>query len=111
MFRAFFALIALSTLAILVSLGAIRVAASAQDPLPQNNNRPPEPAKPQESPKPVEPKPSDVKFTAEQIAESLRRGDPPIVGMRAEGRFVLDVRTLREPEIGEVIQAFRKLTQ
>ena len=47
------------------------MAAGAQDPLPQNNTRPPEPARPQESPKPVEPKPSDVKFTAEQIVESV----------------------------------------
>lgn len=72
MFRAFIALIALSTLAIFVSLsGANRVAAAVQDPLPPQNTRPPEPARPQESPKPVEPKPSDVKFTAEQIVESV----------------------------------------
>jgi hypothetical protein len=72
LFRAFIALIAISTLAIFVSLsGTARVAASVQDPLPPQNARPPEPARPQESPKPVEPKPSDVKFTAEQIVESV----------------------------------------
>lgn len=70
MFRLFFALIALSTLAIVVSLpGAHRVAAAAQD------TRPPQApdAKPQETPKPVETaKPQgDVKFTAEQIVESV----------------------------------------
>ena len=66
MFRLFFALIALSTLAILVSLpGAHRVAAAAQDTRPQ--------AQPQETPKPPEAaKPQgDVKFTAEQIVESV----------------------------------------
>ena len=48
------------------------VSAAAQDPTrPQNTTRPPEPAKPQESPKPAEPKASDVKFTAEQIVESV----------------------------------------
>jgi hypothetical protein len=74
LFRAFFALIALSTLAILVSLPATNrvAAAAAQDTKPQNPRRQETPAKPQESPKPVEPKPSgDLKYTAEQIAESV----------------------------------------
>ena len=69
MFRLLFALIALSTLVILVSLtGAHRVAAAAQDSKPQVQD-----AKPQERPKPAETaKPQgDVKFTAEQIAESV----------------------------------------
>ena len=73
MFRAFIALIALSTLAILVSLpGAKRVAAAAQDKKPQDTKPQETPAKPQETPKPVEAKPNgDVKFTAEQIVESV----------------------------------------
>jgi hypothetical protein len=68
LFRLFFALIALSTLAILVSLpGAHRVVAAAQDTKPQAQG-----AKPQETPKPQETKPQgDVKFTAEQIVESV----------------------------------------
>jgi hypothetical protein len=72
LFRAFFALIAISTLAILVSLsGTNRVAVAAQDKKPQDTKpaaKPQEtPAKPQETPKPT----GDVKFTAEQIVESV----------------------------------------
>jgi hypothetical protein len=69
LFRLFLALIALSTLAIFVSLpGAHRVAAAAQDTKPQTQD-----AKPQETPKPQETaKPNgDLKYTAEQVAESV----------------------------------------
>jgi len=72
LFRAFIALISLSTLVILVALpGVNRVAAAAQD-KKQQNTKPQETAEPKETPKPIEPKPSgDVKFTAEQIVESV----------------------------------------
>ena len=72
MFRAFIALIALSTLAILVSLPGIhRVAAAAEDTKTQTA-KPQATPKPQETPKPAEAKPTgDVKFTAEQIVESV----------------------------------------
>ncbi len=45
--------------------------------------------------------------TAERLSELLRRHQPPVMGMIAEGAFVLDVRTLRDGEIAEVVQAFR----
>jgi hypothetical protein len=46
-------------------------------------------------------------MTVEHLAESLRRRPLPIMGMIAENAFVLDVRTLRDSEIAEVITAFR----
>jgi len=69
LFRLFLALIGLSTLALVVSLpGAHRVVAAAQDTKPKTQD-----AKPQETPKPAEAaKPQgDVKFTAEQVVESV----------------------------------------
>ncbi len=45
-------------------------------------------------------------MTVEQLADRLRRGTPALVGMLAEGAFVLDVRTLRDDEIAEVARAF-----
>lgn len=72
MFRSLLALIALSTLAVLVSLtGAIPAGAASPDARPQ------EAAKPQETPKPQETKPEQKaqpvkgEYTAEQIAESV----------------------------------------
>ena len=74
MFRSFLALFVLSTLLVVVSLtGANPVAAAAQDARPQEA-KPQEPKpqenKPQET-KPADPKLQDVKFTAEQIVESV----------------------------------------
>ena len=67
MFRPFFALIALSTLAVVISLSGTHGAAAAL----QDKKPPAQPAKPQET-KPAEaPRPDGVKFTAEQIVESV----------------------------------------
>ena len=72
LFRLLFALIALSTLAIVFSVpGAHQVAAAAQEPTPPTPRRQ-ENVKPPDTPKQSETKPpSDVKFTPEQIAESV----------------------------------------
>ena len=72
MFRLFFALIALSTLVAFVSLaGTGRVAAASQDTKPQAQPAKPQEKKPAET-KPAEPpRPDGIKFTAEQIVESV----------------------------------------
>ena len=72
MFRPFFALIALSTLAVVISLSGTHGAAAAlQDTKPQSQPAKPQETKPQET-KPAEaPRPDGVKFTAEQIVESV----------------------------------------
>jgi hypothetical protein len=72
LFRPFFALIALSALVLPVSLsGTNRAAAASQDTKPPTQQAKPQEAKPQET-KPAEtPKPDGVKFTAEQIVESV----------------------------------------
>ena len=73
MFRPFFALIALSTLVVPVSLsGTNRAATVAQDTKPQTQQAKPQEKKPAETPKPAEPPRTDgIKFTAEQIVESV----------------------------------------
>ena len=77
MFRSLLALIALSTLAVFVSLtGAIPAGAASQDAKPQEAAKPQESPKPQETAKPQETKPPETKtqkgeYTAEQIAESV----------------------------------------
>jgi L-seryl-tRNA(Ser) seleniumtransferase len=43
----------------------------------------------------------------QHLAERLRLGSPALIGMITDGAFVLDVRTLRDSEIAEVVQAFR----
>ena len=69
MFRSFLALFVLSTLLVVVSLtGSNPVAAAPQDAKPQEPK--PEENKPQET-KPADSKLQDVKFTAEQIVESV----------------------------------------
>jgi hypothetical protein len=72
LFRPFFALIALSTLAVVISLSGTHGAAAAlQDTKPQTQPAKPQETKPQET-KPAEaPRPDGVKFTAEQIVESV----------------------------------------
>ena len=49
-------------------------------------------------------------MSVEHLAERLRRGSPPLIGMLTEGAFVLDVRTLRDEEIAEVARVFRDVT-
>ena len=43
----------------------------------------------------------------EQLAVRLRRGQPPVIGVLADDAFVMDMRTLRDIEVVEVIQALR----
>jgi L-seryl-tRNA(Ser) seleniumtransferase len=42
-----------------------------------------------------------------ELAEPLRRGDPPVVGIVREGRLLLDCRTLSDDELDEVAEAVR----
>jgi L-seryl-tRNA(Ser) seleniumtransferase len=42
-----------------------------------------------------------------ELADPLRRGDPPVVGIVREGRLLLDCRTLTEAEVDEVAEAVR----
>ena len=75
MFRLLVALIALSTLLVVIPLsGASRTAAAPQDKKPEDA-KPPETKKSKEKkapePKPIESKSPDTKFTAEQIVESV----------------------------------------
>ena len=43
----------------------------------------------------------------EELARRLRSRRPPLLGRVADGRLVLDVRTLAEGEIGEAASAVR----
>jgi L-seryl-tRNA(Ser) seleniumtransferase len=45
---------------------------------------------------------------ADALEEKLRNGDPPIVGRIAEGRLILDVRTLGDQDLGTVARAFKE---
>ena len=49
------------------------------------------------------------KMTVEQLADRLRRGRPPVIGMLADGAFVLDVRTLCDAEITLAVAAFQRV--
>ena len=81
MFRSLLALIALSTLAVFVSLSGANPAGAAPQDAKAQEAKPQEPAKPQETPKPQETKSPEAKpqetrpqkgeFTSEQIAESV----------------------------------------
>jgi L-seryl-tRNA(Ser) seleniumtransferase len=42
-----------------------------------------------------------------ELADALRRGEPPVVGIVREGRFLLDCRTLSDAEVEEVAEAVR----
>jgi L-seryl-tRNA(Ser) seleniumtransferase len=44
----------------------------------------------------------------EDLAEPLRRGEPPVVGVLRDGRLLLDCRTLAEGELDEVAAAVRR---
>ncbi len=48
-------------------------------------------------------------FTDETLAEALRRCQPPVIGRRENGQFVMDVRTLRDDEVPLVARAFREI--
>ena len=48
-------------------------------------------------------------MSVEEIASALRRHAPPVMGMLADGWLVLDVRTVREEEMREVVQALREV--
>jgi len=43
----------------------------------------------------------------EQLAEALRRGNPPVLGVLSDGAFALDVRTVRDDEFPLIVQAIR----
>ncbi len=49
-------------------------------------------------------------MSVEELASALRRHDPPVMGMLADGWLALDVRTVREDEMRELIQAVRDVT-
>jgi L-seryl-tRNA(Ser) seleniumtransferase len=44
----------------------------------------------------------------EDLAEPLRRGEPPVVGVLRDGRLLLDCRTLADGELDEVAAAVRR---
>ncbi len=50
-------------------------------------------------------------MTVEELAAALRRHDPPVVGMLADGWLALDVRTVREDEMQEITRAFRDVEE
>jgi L-seryl-tRNA(Ser) seleniumtransferase len=41
----------------------------------------------------------------ESVAEPLRRGDPPVIGIMRDGAFLLDCRTLTDEEVAEAARA------
>ncbi|MBV9850053.1 MAG: L-seryl-tRNA(Sec) selenium transferase, partial [Armatimonadetes bacterium] len=49
-------------------------------------------------------------LTAAYLAERLRRSKPPLIGMLTDDAFVMDVRTLRDSEVTEVVRAFGDVT-
>ncbi|TML29628.1 MAG: L-seryl-tRNA(Sec) selenium transferase [Actinobacteria bacterium] len=49
--------------------------------------------------------PSYACAVEEELAQALRVGDPPVVGIVRDGRLLLDCRTLTEDEVDEVAQA------
>ena len=49
--------------------------------------------------------PSYACAVEEELAQALRAGDPPVVGIVRDGRLLLDCRTLTEDEVDEVAQA------
>lgn len=50
-------------------------------------------------------------MSPDKLAEQLRRGRPPIIGMVAEGSLVIDVRTIAEAEVSEIAAAFAALAR
>ena len=49
-------------------------------------------------------------MSVEELASALRRHDPPVMGMLADDWLALDVRTVREDEMQEVVHALRDVT-
>ncbi|HEX5323688.1 MAG TPA: L-seryl-tRNA(Sec) selenium transferase [Capsulimonadaceae bacterium] len=49
-------------------------------------------------------------WSAGQIADALRRARRAIVGMIADGVFILDVRTIQDREVAEIALAFARLS-
>lgn len=43
------------------------------------------------------------------LAARLREGEPPVIGRITEGVVALDVRTVRDDELGDLVRAFREL--
>ena len=46
-------------------------------------------------------------MSVEELASALRRHNPPVMGILADGWLALDVRTVREDEMRELVAAFR----
>jgi L-seryl-tRNA(Ser) seleniumtransferase len=52
--------------------------------------------------------PSAAAAVEEELAEPLRLGDPPVIGIVRDGRLLLDCRTLTDAEIDEVSAAIER---
>jgi L-seryl-tRNA(Ser) seleniumtransferase len=52
--------------------------------------------------------PSAACAVEEELAEPLRLGDPPVIGIVRDGRLLLDCRTLTDAEIDDVAQAVER---
>jgi L-seryl-tRNA(Ser) seleniumtransferase len=51
--------------------------------------------------------PSFACAVEQSLAEALRAGEPPVIGIVRDGRLLLDCRTLRDDEVDEVAEAVR----
>lgn len=49
--------------------------------------------------------------SVEQLAERLRRANPPVMGVLSDGWLALDVRTVRDDEFCLIVSAFRKMQE
>ncbi len=49
-------------------------------------------------------------LSVEQLAERLRRHDPPVMGMLTDGWFTIDLRTVREEETRVIVTVVRDVT-
>jgi L-seryl-tRNA(Ser) seleniumtransferase len=52
--------------------------------------------------------PSAAAAVEEELAEPLRLGEPPVIGIVRDGRLLLDCRTLTEAEVDEVVAAIQR---
>ncbi len=50
-------------------------------------------------------------LSAEQLAAALRRHNPPVIGMLSDDWLTLDVRTVRDAELREIVAAFQDIVQ
>jgi L-seryl-tRNA(Ser) seleniumtransferase len=55
--------------------------------------------------------PSAACAVEEQLADELRHGEPPVVGILRDGRLLLDARTLADDEVDEVARAVHRARQ